>query len=119
MSVTRRDDIEMVPRPGRRSGDPLVGHETASSVRIVDLGVGAQRKAHRHPLSEEIMVVASGRGRVWIEGEFSAVEAGDVVVVPIGAAHATICDEPVRLHCFFPHADLPNNYIETDIIVEG
>lgn len=107
----------MVSLPGRRSGDPLKDIDTASSVRIVELEPKLSRFAHRHPFSEEIMVVASGRGKVWIEGEFHAVEAGDVVAVPLGAAHATVCDEPVRLHCFFPHNDLPNNYEETDIVV--
>ena len=65
------------------------------------------------------MVVARGRGRVWIDGEFSEVTAGDVVTVPIGLAHATVCTESVTLHCFFPHGDLPNKYVETDIVVES
>jgi quercetin dioxygenase-like cupin family protein len=118
MTVTRGADISMVPLPGRRSGDPLKDTVTASSVRVVELEPNVARNAHRHPHSEEIMVVASGRGKVWIEGEFTEVVAGDVVTVPIGLAHATVCSEPVKLHCFFPHADLPSNYEETDIVVK-
>ncbi|MDW3180077.1 MAG: cupin domain-containing protein [Acidimicrobiia bacterium] len=117
MTVTRGSEITMVSLPGRRSGDPLKDVDTTSSVRIVELEPNVSRFAHRHPFSEEIMVVASGRGKVWIEGEFTEVAAGDVVTVPIGMAHATVCSEAVKLHCFFPHGDLPGNYEETDIVV--
>ena len=65
------------------------------------------------------MVVARGRGRVWIDGEFSEVTAGDVVTVPIGLAHATGWIEAFTRQCFFPHGDLPNKYVETDIVVES
>ena len=44
---------------------------------------------------------------------------GDVVHIPIGAAHATIPSdgEPMRLICFFPHPHLPENIEDTDITV--
>ena len=119
MSVIRRSDIDMAQLPGRRSGDPLRAVESASSARIVELEPGQRRTAHRHPHSEEVIVVAKGRARVWIEGVLTPVAAGDVIVIPTGAAHATVADEPVTLHCFFPHPNLADNYLDTDIEVQG
>lgn len=121
MTVFRGSDVELIPLAGRRSGDPLrrSAVRAASSVRIVEIEPAARRKAHVHPESEEIIVVVRGRARVWIDGEFHEVMAGDVVHIPAGAAHATVADEPVLLHCFFPHPDLGDNYVETDVTVEG
>ncbi len=118
MTVIRAGDIEMTPLEGRRSGDPLSGIAAASSVRVVELEPGTTRTAHRHPYSEEVVVVARGSATVWIEGKSRPVSAGDVVHIPAGAAHATLAGEPTTLHCFFPHPDLAENMETTDIEVE-
>ena len=107
----------MAQLEGRRSGDPLADLDSESSVRIVDLDPGSARTAHRHPHSEEIVVVVSGSGNCWIDGARIAVGPGDVVRIPAGAAHATIPASPMRLHCFFPHPDLDENMETTDIDV--
>ena len=117
MTVVDGSEIEMTPLEGRRSGDPLRTVDSDSSVRIVDLDPGATRTAHRHPHSEEIVVVVSGTGSVWIDGTLTEVTAGDVVRIPTGAAHATVPNEPMRLHCFFPHPELTHNMETTDIVV--
>lgn len=117
MTIIRHTDIDAVQLEGRRSGDPLQRTASSSSVRIVELEPGSARTAHRHPHSEEVVVIATGAGRVWIDGESTPVAAGDVVHIPAGAAHATIPTEPMVLHCFFPHPDLSANIEETDITV--
>lgn len=117
MTVVRAAAVDMIDLPGRRSGDPLRGVETASSVRIVELGAGERRTAHLHPHSEEITIVVRGRARIWIDGTFTEVSAGDVAVIPPNTPHATVAEEPVLLHCFFPHPDLSCNYEETEIVV--
>ena len=119
MSVTPRAALEFVDLPGRRSADPLRGEDTASSLRIVDLARSEDRTAHRHPHSEEVVVVAAGSGHVWIEGTRTPVSVGDVVRIPVGAAHATVPDEGVEMEliCFFPHPDLAENIEDTDIRV--
>ncbi len=104
--------------PGRRSGDPLAGAATASSLRIVELVPAPGRRPHRHPHSEEVVYVRAGRGVVWIDGEVSEVGPGSVVVVPRGAAHATIPAEPMELVCFFPHPDLAANIEELDTAID-
>lgn len=118
MTVVRSEDVEMVSLEGRRSGDPLRNLDPASSVRIVELAPGERRTAHVHPHSEEITIVVRGRARIWIDGTFTEVSAGDIAVIPPGTPHATVAEEPVLLHCFFPHPDLAANYRETDTIVE-
>ncbi len=104
--------------PGRRSADPLAGLATASSVRIVELQPAPGRKPHRHPHSEEVVYVRSGRGAVWIDGGATPVGPGAVVVIPAGAAHATLPTEPMELVCFFPHPDLAANLEELDTPID-
>jgi mannose-6-phosphate isomerase-like protein (cupin superfamily) len=107
--------------PGRASADPLAGIASESSMRIVRLVGGIARRAHLHPLSEEVVVVAAGNGVVWIEGERTPVAPGDVVRIPPGARHATLPapGTEMTLHCFFPHPDLAHNIEETDIALHS
>ena len=111
--------MEFADLPGRRSADPLAATPAASSVRVVELGRSDRRTAHRHPLSEEIVYVESGEGRVWIDGTLQEVGPGDLIRIPAGAAHATIPAEAgeMRLICYFPHPVLNDNIIDTDIDV--
>ena len=79
----------------------------------------ASRMAHRHPDSEEVIYVESGFGAIFVEGELTRVGPGDTILVPAGAAHATIPDvgESMELVCFFPHPSLQDNLLETEIDV--
>ncbi len=88
-------------------------------MRTVRLEPAARRTAHRHPHSEEIVLVTQGTGVVWVDGDRHRVEAGDLVHIPAGAAHATVPDpdSTMELTCFFPHPNLSENYEETDIDV--
>ena len=119
MSVIRRTDHEYQDLPGRRSADPLERAAAESSLRLVELERTEGRRAHRHPLTEEIVYVEAGRGEVWIEGERHRVGPGDVVRIPRAAAHATIPehDQHMRLICFFPHPALGENLEDTEIEV--
>jgi quercetin dioxygenase-like cupin family protein len=80
----------------------------------------ATRSPHRHPESEEIVFVASGHGRVWIDGTFRPVGPGSWYRIPTGAPHATMADpgEAMSLVCFFPHDDFAKNLEELDVILE-
>ena len=119
MTVTPQRDVEFVDLPGRSAGDPLRSVPADSSLRITRLHRVADRRAHRHPRSEEVIYVRSGTGAVYIDGGFHEVGPGDTVHVPRGAAHATIPGPgaDMELICFFPHADLRENIEETDINV--
>ena len=122
MSVTRSEDLSFHELPGRSSADPLRDRGAASSVRVVRLKPGSTRRAHRHPLSEEVVYVRAGHGTAFISGIPHRVGPGDVIHVPAGALHATIPDpgELVELICFFPHPDLSANVeeSETELTIE-
>ena len=119
MTIVGRAELDFVDLPGRRSANPLVSIPSEASVRVVELEHTLDRTAHRHPFSEEIVYVAAGEGEAWIDGQRHPVTAGDIVHIPIGAAHATIPSdgEHMRLICFFPHPHLPENIEDTDITV--
>ena len=119
MTVIKRGRFRFVDLPGRQSADPLAEVDSQSSARYVTLGYSEGRTAHVHPLSEEIIYVVTGRGHIWIEGRRQPVEAGDVVHVPTGQAHATVPDpgSTMELMCFFPHPNLSRNIVDTDIVV--
>lgn len=119
MTVASRPEFEFVDLPGRRSADPLKDTPSASSLRIVQMTRTEGRTAHRHPYSEEVVVVAAGHGRAWIDGEWFSVATGDVVRIPAGVAHATVPDRgsQMELVCFFPHPNLNKNIEDTGIRV--
>jgi quercetin dioxygenase-like cupin family protein len=114
MTVVSGSSLTFSDLPGRRSADPLEGLDAESSMRIVEMTLDPDRRAHRHPESEEVVVVLEGAGEVWIEGERRPVGAGDVVHIGAGLLHATIPEGRMRLACFFPHPDLNNNIEESD-----
>lgn len=121
MTVFKGKDLRFEELPGRRSADPLEGVTASSSLRVVELVRTAGRTAHRHPHSEELVYVASGRGKVWIDGVRLPVGIGDIVRIPPGAAHATIPDDDrtKRLMCFFTYPELAANLDDTDIGASG
>lgn len=121
MTVVKASSLEFVDLPGRRSADPFANIETQSSARYVTLAYSEGRTAHFHPLSEEVIFVVDGRGYIWIDGERHPVERGDIVHVGTGLAHATVPDRgsSMELMCFFPHPNLSENIVNTDIAVTG
>jgi quercetin dioxygenase-like cupin family protein len=114
--VVRSADLEFRHLPGRGSADPFADSPADGiSVRFARLAPGP-RAPHRHPRSVEVIYVVEGEGRHWQEGVTADVAAGDVVLVPRGAAHATIPDGPggMLLYCVFPDATLEGNVEELD-----
>ncbi len=114
MPVIRSDMLRFVDLPGRRSADPVPDdHGGQYSVRIVNVAPGP-RNPHRHPASDEVTYVASGRGVAWEGDESNGVKPGDLLVVPRGVPHATVAhgDAGLVLVCFFPTPDLTSNLEE-------
>ena len=112
MTVTPERDVEFIDLPGRSAGDPLRSVPADSSLRITRLHRVAERKAHRHPQSEEVIYVRSGTGAVYIDGVF---HQAALPSVPRSVRPAAGAD--MELICFFPHPDLHENIEETDIDV--
>jgi quercetin dioxygenase-like cupin family protein len=114
MPVFRGEELRFTDLQGRRSANPLPpGVAEPCSVRVVRVPPGP-RTPHRHPHSCEVAYVAEGEGRVWEGERETAVVAGDLVVVPPGVPHATVCTgfSDLVLVCFFPHPDLSGNLEE-------
>ena len=60
-----------------------------SVVMIRDAGKGTLANKHFHSTTDEIVIVMGGSGEILINGQWTAVKAGDVHVNPRGNIHAT------------------------------
>lgn len=111
--VFNGDELDFVQLLGRRAADPFTHCAEPVSVRVVEIPPGP-RTPHRHPHSCEVVYVADGRGRVWENDTYTDVRPGDVVLIPTGVPHATVCSspQPLRLICFFACPDLSQNLEE-------
>jgi quercetin dioxygenase-like cupin family protein len=119
--VVRPDDLVFQDFPGRSTADPFkVAGQGASTVRQVVIEHVESRSPHRHPHSEEVVYVVSGRGRVWLDGTFHDVGPGTWYRIPTGLPHATVADpgERMSLVCFFPHDEFASNIEELDLLLE-
>lgn len=120
-TVVGPEELSYRDFPGRKTADPFrTAGQGESTVRQVTIEHVATRSPHLHPESEEIVHVAAGRGRVWIDGVFYPVEPGSWYRIPPGTPHATMAapGERMSLVCFFPHDDFPNNIEELDMALE-
>lgn len=63
--------------------------------------VGASTQEHYHARTEEIYYITAGMGRIRIETEMQAVQAGDAIAIPAGQKHKlwNTGREPLRLLC--------------------
>lgn len=63
--------------------------------------------------------MVAGTGLLWENGAVRAVEAGDLVLIQAGVAHATIPEKGTQMELvsFFPHPDLASNIEELDDVV--
>lgn len=74
-----------------------------------------RRTPHEHRDVEECVYVLAGRGVVWVDGETAPLHPGDAVLVPPGTPHMvlnTTDDEPLKIACFFPTANMPATMVE-------
>ena len=112
--IARAGELAYRQLPGRLSANPLEGADVGQvSIRVVHLDAGP-RAPHRHPRSLELIHVLAGEGTFWQDGETARVGPGDLVVVPAGAAHATIPDAEMDLYCVFPLASLAGEVEELE-----
>lgn len=111
-----------VPPPFQRSLKVVMSPETHPSVDDFTLLIstltpgGGCTDTHGHEESGELMVVTSGEGKAWLEGEEYPLKPGAVLYAPPGAEHRTLntSDEPMNIICVFvPPA--PADYIRKNI----
>jgi quercetin dioxygenase-like cupin family protein len=56
------------------------------ALRLIEIAPGGHTPRHQHAFEHENFVV-EGQGRVWINGDWQPLKAGDVVFVPGGMDH--------------------------------
>jgi len=73
------------------------------ALRMIEVEPDGHTPRHSHPYEHENFVVA-GQGRVWVNDEWRAVQAGDVIFVPGGMEHTyeNTGPEPFRFLCGIP-----------------
>jgi len=110
-----RAEAQHLPLPGRDWYTYLAPGN--SPARNVSFGVsifpaGSKPEGHVHPAEEEMIYVASGRGRLVTPDETANLEPGVAVIVSSGTLHATESDgpEPLELLCFFSPPVVPGSY---------
>jgi quercetin dioxygenase-like cupin family protein len=97
-----------------RSNWTLVADEAANVAVIVEeIGVGDAIPLHRH-LIDEVLLYEAGDAEVRIDDETYRVRAGDIVIVPAGAAHGTrnVGSDKVSVRAVFPSHRIDITYIE-------
>ena len=79
---------------------------------------GQSTEEHRHPISEEIYYVQSGRGRMRIEGEERDVKRFDAIAIPPRALHKiwNTGEEPLRFLCLCAPA---YTHEDTELVASG
>jgi mannose-6-phosphate isomerase-like protein (cupin superfamily) len=60
------------------------------SLAEATLPPGASTAAHRHPKSEEIYYILSGRGRMTVDAESRNVKPNDAILIPPGVRHELV-----------------------------
>src|SRR5215472_4183312 len=81
-------EIDSLRQPG--GGSPLFEGDlhggVATSCFVLDVPPDGGALLHRHPYAE-IFILLDGQARVWVDGTAADVRAGQIAIVPAGAAH--------------------------------
>jgi quercetin dioxygenase-like cupin family protein len=89
--------------------------DSRASVAVIveEIAVGDAIPLHRHRI-DEVLVYESGEAEVRLDDDAFGVRAGDIVIVPAGAAHGTrnVGGQVVRVRAFFPSHRIDITYLE-------
>lgn len=112
--VCTQAEAKRLGLPGRTALEIVSGEKGARAItlRLVEIPVPqageSPRGPHHHSNFEECIYVLSGRGTTYADSGTYKLQAGDVLLVPAGEKHVTrnTGNEPLKLLCFFPVADI-------------
>lgn len=116
MTVIHENDVPETLQPGRYMrwlvNEDALKSQYMSACVIRVLPGEEVRPAHSHPKSEEIIYIMSGSGKVMIEGEVSAVQAGSLVLFEQGKVHMlkNTGSTEMKVICVFAPATSLDNY---------
>jgi mannose-6-phosphate isomerase-like protein (cupin superfamily) len=114
MEIARRDDLSAyLTRDGSEIREWVAPGTPGRRQSLAEATVpaGGSTRAHYHRASEEIYLVASGRGRMRLGSEERPIGPGDCVVIPPGTVHQLWADAeaPLVVVCAcvppYSHAD--------------
>ncbi|MEI3282689.1 MAG: cupin domain-containing protein [Enterocloster sp.] len=57
---------------------------------------GKEFAPHKHPVSEEIAIIHSGKGECYLYDKWIPVETGDIVFAPPGVLHGTAIQRKIQ-----------------------
>ena len=60
---------------------------------------GGSTERHYHKITEEFYFILEGAGEMELDDERRMVGPGDAILIPIGAWHTIIANEPLRFLC--------------------
>ena len=105
--VVNEKDMEILDLPGRRLRW-LITKDNVDAVHcsmcMIQIAPGQTVKpAHSHPKGEEVIYIISGSGKVMVDGNVEAVNAGCAVLFPQGKVHmlSNTGAEEMKVVCFF------------------
>ena len=109
MKIKNFKDIEpkIIETPaGDVKGRVLIGKDDGAEnfcMRLLELPPGAATPRHEHEWEHEV-IVHSGKGEVFCEGDWIPLEAGSAVFIPGGEEHHFRCtgEEPFLFVCVIP-----------------
>ena len=112
--VCTQAEAKQLGLPGRTALEIISGEKGARAItlRLVEIPVPqageSPRGPHHHSNFEECIYVLSGLGTTYADSGTYKLQAGDVLLVPAGEKHVTrnTGNEPLKLLCFFPVADI-------------
>jgi quercetin dioxygenase-like cupin family protein len=81
---------------------------------------GKAHPFHYHPGQEEVIYVLEGTIEQWVESESETLTAGDAVVIPADAVHATYndTDEPAKILAILSPAVEGDGYAAVDVAAD-
>ena len=101
--------------PGSESASRFEGrdHGAAVSFFISRFRPGSGPGLHRHPY-EETFIIEEGTATFTIDGEEIVADAGEIIVVPAGAAHSFVNsgEEPLRQLSIHPSDHFVQEWLE-------
>lgn len=75
----------------------VIDIEDGSMTIKVTLNPGRKMNYHSHERRSEVWTVIEGRGRTIVDGTEQAVQAGDVIELPVGCKHTILADTEIKL----------------------
>ena len=116
MTIIHESEVLEVEHPGRymrwlANEDSLPAKNLSVCVIRVMPGETV-RPAHSHPLSEELIYIIAGSGKVMIENEVGEVRAGSAILFEQGKVHMLKNTGSIEMKviCFFAPATSLDNY---------